>query len=92
MICSCTGRYHTTPYNYTYFCDEDEREHAYGKDTLSLPALGVILVQRERQRNMELSIVATHCGVEPTKEMRERMEYAWAYAKYKEEKGQKGAH
>lgn len=63
---------------------------AYGRETLSLPALGVILVQRERQRNIEMSMEATHCGVTLTKEMQERMEYAWALAKTKEEKGQKG--
>ena len=51
---------------------------------------GVILVARERNRNMETSITATHCGIQLTKDMQDRMEYAWAYARFKEEQGQKG--
>jgi hypothetical protein len=57
----------------SYFRDEEECEVSYGKGTLSLPALGVILVQRERDRQMETSLTVSNCGVVLTTDLRERM-------------------
>jgi hypothetical protein len=76
--------------SYTYFRKEDECEESYGKTTLSLPALGIILVQRERERQVEQSIMASRCGVILTTDVRERMDYAWAYAVKNEVKGRRG--
>lgn len=50
---------------------------------MSASMQGVILVARERNRNMETSITATHCRIQLTKDMQDRMEYAWAYARWK---------
>jgi len=74
----------------SYFRDEEECEVSYGKETLSLPALGVILVQRERDRQMETSLTASNCGVVLTTDLRERMDFAWAYAMTNEGGGRKG--
>lgn len=74
----------------SYFRDEEECEISYGKETLSLPALGVILMQRERDRQMETSLTANDCGVVLTTDLRERMDYAWAYAMTNEAEGRKG--
>lgn len=61
---------------YSYFRDEDECKHGYGNSTISLPAVGVILIARERNRNFETSICAIHCGVTLPAEMQARVEYA----------------
>ena len=74
----------------SYFRDEDECKHGYGNSTISLPAVSVILIARERNRNIETSICAIHCGVTLPAEMQARVEYAWAYAKLKKDKGHKG--
>ena len=62
--------------HYAYCREEEDVEACYGKTTPSLPALGVILVQRERERQVEQSLTAPRCGVALTTDIHERMDYA----------------
>ena len=71
--------------SYSYFRGTDE----HGGTCLSLPALGVILATRMNKRPMEASICANQSGVTLNESLRLRMDYAIAYAKKREDKGDK---
>ena len=70
-------------YSYSYFREAE----GHGGTCLSLPALGVILATRQNKRPMEASVCANQNGVVLNDSLRIRMEYAWAYAKQREDKG-----
>ena len=69
--------------SYSYFREDD----GFGGTSLRLPALGIILVTREKYRPMEGTICASQCGIVLTKSLQVRMEYAWAFADKRAEKG-----
>ena len=67
----------------SYFREDD----GFGGTSLRLPALGIILVTHEKFRPMEGTICASQCGIVLTKSFQVRMEYAWAFADKRAEKG-----
>ena len=69
--------------SYSYFREAE----GHGETCLSLPALGVILATRQNKRPMEASVCANQNGVVLNDSLRIRMEYAWAYAKQRKDKG-----
>ena len=71
--------------SYSYFREDD----GFGGTSLRLPALGVILVNREKLRPMEATICASQCGIVLTRLLQARMDYAWAFA---DERAKKGDH
>ena len=71
--------------SYSYFREDD----GFGGTSLRLPALGIILVNREKFRPMEATICASQCGIVLTKSLQLRMDYAWAFA---DERAKKGDH
>ena len=54
---------------------------------MQLPALGVILVNRERLRPIQTSICASQCGIVLPEGLRIRMEFSWAYAEERAKQG-----
>ena len=47
---------------YSYFREDEGNTTGFGGTSLQLPALGVILVNRERFRYIQTSICASQCG------------------------------
>ena len=72
---------------YSYFCEDEGTEMGFGGTCLKLQAVGVILVNRKRFRPIKASICANQCGVVFPNGLKNRLDYAWAYAEEKAKKG-----
>ena len=65
---------------YLYFREDEGTASGFGGTSLQLPALGVIVVNRERFRKIQTSVCASQCGIFQPAGLQLRMEYSWAYA------------
>eukprot|EP00435_Cladocopium_sp_Y103_P033443 s3212_g8.t1 len=64
---------------YKYFRDSDDVQE-YGDSCLCLPALGVFCCMRSRVRQLEIAMVAAHCGVRLPRELQDQVDYTWSLA------------
>ena len=72
---------------YSYFRKGGGTASGFGGTSLQLPALGVILVNRERFRKMQTSVCASQCGMVLPAGLQLRTEYSWAYAEERAKQG-----
>ena len=72
---------------YSYFREDEATASGFGGASLQLPALGVILVNRDRFRKIQASVCASQCGIVLPEGPRLRMEYSWAYAEERAKQG-----